>query len=166
MIHSIEIAFLFMPFKHLRLECEQMMQNITRLGTILTSDTSLTLEELFLSGSRFSGREAALLAINSQWVFMPQAKFLQKSKILLENVNNKLLSVVQSGRKSCRVNYDSLLSFEEKTDDAHAHNLDTVPLSGRPIKRTPSIKPALSRVPKLTSSISLYNEPLFSRHLY
>ena len=97
---------------------------------------------------------------------MPQAKFLQKSKILLENVNNKLLSVVQSGRKSCRVNYDSLLSFEEKTDDAHAHNLDTVPLSGRPIKRTPSIKPALSRVPKLTSSISLYNEPLFSRHLY
>ena len=28
------------------------------------------------------------------------------------------------------------------------------------------IKRTLSRVPKLTSYISLYNEPLFSRHLY
>ena len=35
-----------------------------------------------------------------------------------------------------------------------------------PIKRTPSIKWTLSRVPKLTSCISLYNEPLFSGHLY
>ena len=35
-------------------------------------------------------------------------------------------------------------------------------LSGPPIKRTPSIKRTLSRVPKLTSYISLYNEPLFS----
>ena len=33
-------------------------------------------------------------------------------------------------------------------------------LSGPPIKRTPS------RVPKLTSYISLYNQPLFSGHLY
>ena len=32
-------------------------------------------------------------------------------------------------------------------------------LSGPPIKRTPSIKRTLSRVPKLTSYISLYNEP-------
>ena len=29
-----------------------------------------------------------------------------------------------------------------------------------------SIKRTLSRVPKLTSYISLYNEPLFSGHLY
>ena len=35
-------------------------------------------------------------------------------------------------------------------------------LSGPPIKWTPSIKRTLSRVPKLTSYISLYNEPLFS----
>ena len=34
------------------------------------------------------------------------------------------------------------------------------------IKRTPSIKRTLSRVPKLTSYISLYNKPLFSGHLY
>ena len=39
-------------------------------------------------------------------------------------------------------------------------------LSGPPIKQTPSIKRTLSRVLKLTSYISLYNEPLFSRHLY
>ena len=33
------------------------------------------------------------------------------------------------------------------------------------IKRTSFIKRALSGVPKLTSCISLYNEPLFSGHL-
>ena len=38
-------------------------------------------------------------------------------------------------------------------------------LSGPPIKWTPSIKQTLSRVLKLTSYISVYNEPLFSRHL-
>ena len=39
-------------------------------------------------------------------------------------------------------------------------------LSGPPIKRTPSIKGTLSRVPKRTSDISLYIGPLFSGHLY
>ena len=35
-----------------------------------------------------------------------------------------------------------------------------------PIKPTPSIKRTLTLVPKFTCYISLYNEPLFSRHLY
>ena len=35
-------------------------------------------------------------------------------------------------------------------------------LNEPPLKRTPSIKRTLSRVPKLTSYISLYNKPLFS----
>ena len=35
-----------------------------------------------------------------------------------------------------------------------------------PIKQTPSFKQTLSQIPKLTSYISLYNEPLFSGHLY
>ena len=39
-------------------------------------------------------------------------------------------------------------------------------LSGPPVKGTPSIKRTLGRVPKLTSYISLYNELLFSAHLY
>ena len=39
-------------------------------------------------------------------------------------------------------------------------------LIGPPIKRTPSIKQTLSQVPKLTFYISLYNEPLFNRHIY
>ena len=39
-------------------------------------------------------------------------------------------------------------------------------LSGPPIKRTPSIKRTLRRVPKLTSYISFCNEPLFRGHLY
>ena len=40
--------------------------------------------------------------------------------------------------------------------------------SGPPIKRTSSIKWTLSRVPKVTSYISLYtcNKPLYSGHLY
>ena len=48
-------------------------------------------------------------------------RLLQKSKILLENVNNKSLLAVQSGsmgRKSRRVNMTFLLSFEEETDEA------------------------------------------------
>ena len=39
-------------------------------------------------------------------------------------------------------------------------------LSGPPIKWTPSIKRTLSRVPTLMSYMFLYNEPLFSGHLY
>ena len=46
--------------------------------------------------------------------------FSLKSKILLENVNNKIPSAVRSGTKSCRVNVIVLLSFEEKTDDPRA----------------------------------------------
>ena len=58
MIHSVEIAFLFKSFKRLRLEREQIRQ------------ISLDLEQLTsvfkASGRRFSGREAALLAIKSR----------------------------------------------------------------------------------------------------
>ena len=45
-------------------------------------------------------------------------------------------------------------------------SIKRTPIKRTPIKRTPSIKWTLSRVPKLTSCISLYNEPLFSGHLY
>ena len=47
MIHSVEIAFLFMSFKRLRLEREQIRQILLDLEQ-LTSDTSFTLEKLFL----------------------------------------------------------------------------------------------------------------------
>ena len=47
MIHSVEIAFLFMSFKRLRLEREQIRQILLDLEQ-LTSDTSLPLEKLFL----------------------------------------------------------------------------------------------------------------------
>ena len=59
-------------------------------------------------------------------------KLLRKSKLLLENVNNKSPLVVRSGKKSCQVNMTVLLSFQEKTDDTYAaHNRHTVPLSSR-----------------------------------
>ena len=47
MIHSVEIAFLFMSFKRLRLEREQIRQILLDLEQ-LTSDTSFTLENLVL----------------------------------------------------------------------------------------------------------------------
>ena len=67
MIHSVEIAFLFMSFKRLRLEREQIRQILLLDLERLTSDTSFKLENMFLKrGTRFSGREAAQLAIKSR----------------------------------------------------------------------------------------------------
>ena len=47
MIHSVEIAFLFMSFKRLTLEREQIRQILLDLEQ-LTSDTSFKLENMFL----------------------------------------------------------------------------------------------------------------------
>ena len=47
MIHSVDIAFLFMSFKRLRLEREQIRQ-ILLDSEQLTSDTSFSLEKVFL----------------------------------------------------------------------------------------------------------------------
>ena len=47
MIHSVEIAFLFMSFKRLRLGREQIRQILLDLEQ-LTSDTSFKLENMFL----------------------------------------------------------------------------------------------------------------------
>ena len=67
MIHSVEIEFLLISFNRLRLEHEQIRKILLDLEQ-LTSDTSLTLEELFLkrADQDFSGREVALLAIKLQ----------------------------------------------------------------------------------------------------
>ena len=64
MIHSVEIALLFTSFKRLRLEHEQIRQILLDWEQ-MTSDTSLTLEKLFLKRAEqdFSAREASLLAI-------------------------------------------------------------------------------------------------------
>ena len=47
MIHIVEIVFLFMSFKRLWLEREQIKQILLDLEQ-LTSDTSFSLEKLFL----------------------------------------------------------------------------------------------------------------------
>ena len=44
MIHRVEVAFLFMSLERLRLEREQLLLDLEQL----TSDTSFTLEKLFL----------------------------------------------------------------------------------------------------------------------
>ena len=67
MIHSIDIAFLFMSFQRLRLEREQVRQILLDLEQLI-SDMSFTLKKSVfkVGGNRFSGREAALLAIKSR----------------------------------------------------------------------------------------------------
>ena len=57
MIHSIEIAFLFISFKLLRLERKQIGQILLDFVQ-LTSDTSFTLEKLFLKGAERDFRVA------------------------------------------------------------------------------------------------------------
>ena len=68
MIQSFEIALLFLSFQRLRPEREQIRQILLDLEQ-LTSDTSFTFNRksgFKASGKRFSGREAALLAIKSR----------------------------------------------------------------------------------------------------
>ena len=66
MIHSVEIAFLFVSFHRFRLEREQIRQILLDLEQ-LTSDTSYIRKSVFkASGKRFSGRAAALLTIKSR----------------------------------------------------------------------------------------------------
>ena len=66
MIHSFEIAFLFLSFQSLRLQREQIRQILLGLEQ-LTSDTFHIRKSGFkASGKRFSGREAAMLAIKSR----------------------------------------------------------------------------------------------------
>ena len=48
MIHSVEIAFLFIPFKRLRQQERKQIRQILLELEQLTSDTSFTLEKLFL----------------------------------------------------------------------------------------------------------------------
>ena len=58
MIHSVEIAFLFMSFKRLRLEREQIRQILLDLEQ-LTSDMSFKLENMFLERAERDFRVAS-----------------------------------------------------------------------------------------------------------
>ena len=68
MIDSVEIAFLFISFKRLRLEREQIKQILPDLEQLAEFHISKAVFKA--SGKRFSNREAALLAIKSQRVFV------------------------------------------------------------------------------------------------
>ena len=72
----IEIAFLFLSFQRLRLEREQNRQILLDLETIdLWHKFHIRKSGFKASGKRLSGRETALLAMKSRWVFLPRAKF-------------------------------------------------------------------------------------------
>ena len=90
MIHSVEIAFLFMSFKRLRLEREQIRQILLDLEQ-LTSDTSFTLEKLFLKRAEqdfrverrpYSDKIAMSLRAASQ-ILNKTKNLLGKSKVFL-----------------------------------------------------------------------------------
>ena len=86
MIHGVDIAFLFTPFKRLRLEREQIRQILLDLEQLI-SDTSFTLEKLKASATSSSGREAALPATTSRWAFDRAAsQILNKTKNFFESL--------------------------------------------------------------------------------
>ena len=82
MIHSVEIAFLFISFKRLRLEREQIRQILLDLEQL-----TFALEKLKASATRSSGREAALPATTSRWAFDRAAsQILNKTKNFFESL--------------------------------------------------------------------------------
>ena len=103
-IRRVEIEFLFISFKRLRLEREQIRQILLDLKQ-LTSDTSFTLEKLFSNRAerdfwvarrpckRQNRDESSCRETN----FKYDEKLLWKSKTLLENVHNKSPSAVRPG---------------------------------------------------------------------
>ena len=87
MIHSVEIAFLFISFKRLRLEREQIRQILLDLEQ-LTSDT---LEKLFLKRAEQDFRDErrpysdkiAMSPRAASQILNKTKKLLRKSKIFL-----------------------------------------------------------------------------------
>ena len=116
MLHRVEIEFLsVLSFELLRLERQQDARRCSyfELGLPVVSRRKSCFiskrNELFGSrGDRASDKIEISLRSASQFI---DEGLLRKSKILLENVNNKSPSAVRSERKSWRVNMTVRLSF-------------------------------------------------------
>ena len=91
MIHSVNrdciFIYVFQTFEsRARANQAHIGWNITGLGTIdLWHEFNIRKTVLKASGTRFSGREGAVLAIKSRWVFLSRAKFLNKTKDFFES---------------------------------------------------------------------------------
>ena len=86
-------------------------------------------------------------------------------KLNNHNHNHRVLLLTGEGkRRNEREEWD-VAWVPELYNHAECNTVKPL-LSGPPIERTPSIKRTLSQVPKLTSYISLYDEALFSGHLF
>ena len=119
MLHRVEIEFLsVLSFELLRLERQQDARRCSyfELGLPVVSRRKSCFiskrnerNELFGSrGDRASDKIEISLRAASQFI---DEGLLRKSKLLLENVNNKSPSAVRSERKSWRVNMTVRLSF-------------------------------------------------------
>ena len=75
MLHRVGIAFLFISFKLLTLEQEQILLDLDLPQINLWLEFHSRKAALKASGTSFSGREAVKLATKSQEVFVPWAKF-------------------------------------------------------------------------------------------
>ena len=86
MIYSVDrdciFIYVFQTFEsRTRANQAHIGWNITGLGTIdLWHEFNIRKTVLKASGTRFLGREGALLVIKSRWVFPSRAKFLNKTK--------------------------------------------------------------------------------------
>ena len=116
-----------------------------------------------------------LLTINIQRLLCTVIKFhVVKEAVLyfLQDFNLNFviyphcISIVASPHLFSILIINDVSYHSEKPHKVITRNTVKPLLSGPPIKRTPSIKRILCRVPNLMSYISLYNEPLFSGHLY
>ena len=92
----------------------------------------------------------------------PNLKVKSRLKAKIRNYGSPLLYRRRDRHNGSRMQR----SFTCKCMETFCLNTVKPLLSGLPIKGTPSIKWTVSWVPKRTSDISLYNEPLFSAHLY
>ena len=119
MLHRVEIEFLsVLSFELLRLERQQDARGcsyfelglpvVSRQKSCFISKRNERNEPFGSRGDRASDKIEISLRAASQFI---DEGLLRKSKLLLENVNNKSPSAVRSERKSWRVNMTVRLSF-------------------------------------------------------
>ena len=137
MIHSIEIAFFCLSTFEARTRANQA--DITGLGTIdLWHEFQIWKYVFKASETRFSGREAAQLAIKSRWVFEPRAKYLYKTKDFFDRESLKYYLRIWTTKPPRRCGPEGnlvesiwqlyCLLKKKQMMLARAHNRDTVPL--------------------------------------
>ena len=125
------------------------------------------IHKFIVNDSKINNQRTFSLVINCHLNILflasePNLKVKSRLKAKIRNYGSPLLYRRRDRHNGSRMQR----SFTCKCMETFCLNTVKPLLSGLPIKGTPSIKWTVSWVPKRTSDISLYNEPLFSAHLY